>query len=59
MPWKSLEVSRTELGIIRLAGEEVDLFRLWRLVTQDAGGEGVRVHHLFVPHTPAFMTAHG
>ncbi|EJF66597.1 hypothetical protein DICSQDRAFT_46065 [Dichomitus squalens LYAD-421 SS1] len=41
MPWKSLEVSSTDLGVIRLAGKDVDLFRLWGLVTQHGGGQGV------------------
>ena len=57
MPWKSLEVSQTDLGVIRLAGKDVDLFRLWGLVTQHGGGQGVRIHHLFVPHTPVFTSA--
>ena len=36
-PWKALEPSSTELGAFKLAGKDVDLFRLWGLVFQ-AGG---------------------
>jgi SWI/SNF chromatin-remodeling complex subunit SWI1 len=36
-PWKALEPSPTEVGAFRLAGKDVDLFRLWGLVFQ-AGG---------------------
>jgi SWI/SNF chromatin-remodeling complex subunit SWI1 len=36
-PWKALEPSTTEVGAFRLAGKDVDLFRLWGLVFQ-AGG---------------------
>ncbi|KAI1797771.1 hypothetical protein LXA43DRAFT_876851 [Ganoderma leucocontextum] len=39
MPWKSLEVSPADLGVIRLAGKDVDLYRLWGLVTQNGGGQ--------------------
>jgi SWI/SNF chromatin-remodeling complex subunit SWI1 len=35
-PWKVLELS-TELGAFRLAGKDVDLFRLWGLVFQGGG----------------------
>jgi SWI/SNF chromatin-remodeling complex subunit SWI1 len=46
-PWKALEPSPTEIGAFRLAGKDVDLFRLWGLVFQ-AGGHAkvclVRLH---------------
>nr|VWO96783.1 ARID domain-containing protein [Ganoderma boninense] len=41
MPWKSLEVSSTDLGFIRLAGKDIDLYRLWGLVTGNGGGQAV------------------
>ena len=37
-PWRTLEVSNTELGVIRLAGKDVDLYKLWALVLQAGGG---------------------
>ncbi|KAI0361749.1 hypothetical protein OH77DRAFT_1492728 [Trametes cingulata] len=41
MPWKSLEVSPTDLGVVRLAGKDVDLFKLWTLIIQSGGGQKV------------------
>ncbi|KAI8995524.1 hypothetical protein BD414DRAFT_479785 [Trametes punicea] len=41
MPWKSLEVSPTDIGVIRLAGKDVDLFRLWTMIIQAGGGHKV------------------
>ncbi|RDX55986.1 hypothetical protein OH76DRAFT_586460 [Lentinus brumalis] len=38
MPWKSLEVSPADLGVVRLAGVDVDLFRLWGAILQHGGG---------------------
>lgn len=35
--WKALDVSPTDHGVIRLAGKEIDLYKLWALVYQ-AGG---------------------
>jgi SWI/SNF chromatin-remodeling complex subunit SWI1 len=52
-PWKSLEPSLTEVGAFRLAGKDVDLFRLWGLVFQ-AGGHA-KVCSL---STPISYTAH-
>ncbi|KAJ2955680.1 hypothetical protein NUW54_g14721 [Trametes sanguinea] len=49
MPWKSLEVSPTDLGIIRLAGKDVDLFKLWQLIIQAGGGQKVRSPSSLVP----------
>ena len=43
MPWKSLEVSPVDLGFIRLAGKDVDLFRLWGIVANMGGGAQVRL----------------
>ncbi|KAI0824277.1 hypothetical protein BC628DRAFT_1323107 [Trametes gibbosa] len=41
MPWKSLEVSPTDIGIVRLAGRDVDLYKLWGLILQAGGGQKV------------------
>ncbi|KAI0374281.1 hypothetical protein BV20DRAFT_935514 [Pilatotrama ljubarskyi] len=41
MPWKSLEVSPTDIGVVRLAGKDVDLFKLWTLIIQSGGGQKV------------------
>ncbi|KAH9857885.1 hypothetical protein C2E23DRAFT_718417 [Lenzites betulinus] len=41
MPWKSLEVSPTDIGIVRLAGKDVDLYKLWGLILQAGGGQKV------------------
>ena len=42
MPWKSLEVSPADLGVVRLAGVDVDLFKLWGTILQHGGGAAVR-----------------
>lgn len=61
MPWKSLEVSHTDLGVIRLAGKDVDLFRLWGIVLGYGGGQAVRVSTLISPcpllhaHSPSSL----
>lgn len=39
-PWKNLECS-SELGAFRLAGKDVDLFKLWGVVCQLGGGQKV------------------
>lgn len=38
--WKSLECS-TEVGAFRLAGKDVDLFKLWGIVSHFGGGQKV------------------
>ena len=40
-PWKFIEPSQTEIGSFRLAGKDVDLFKLWGLVLQAGGGTNV------------------
>lgn len=40
--WKMIEPSPTEVGSFRLAGKDVDLFKLWGLVLQHGGGAAVR-----------------
>ncbi|KAI0335418.1 hypothetical protein GY45DRAFT_1431031 [Cubamyces sp. BRFM 1775] len=41
MPWKSLEVSPTDIGIVRIAGKDVDLFKLWTMIIQAGGGHKI------------------
>lgn len=41
--WKILEPSTHEIGAFRLAGKDVDLFKLWGLVFQAGGHERVRL----------------
>ncbi|EKM60949.1 uncharacterized protein PHACADRAFT_83217 [Phanerochaete carnosa HHB-10118-sp] len=36
-PWRSLEVSNADLGVFRLAGKDIDIFRLWALVLSSGG----------------------
>ncbi|TFK57342.1 hypothetical protein OE88DRAFT_1651014 [Heliocybe sulcata] len=38
-PWKALDISQTDAGVIRVAGKEVDLFRLWTLVNGAGGAQ--------------------
>ena len=45
-PWRSLEISNTDIGVVRLAGKEVDLYKLWALVQQAGGGTKVCSSHL-------------
>ena len=40
--WKSLELSQTEPGSVRLAGKPVDLFKLWAAVNSGGGWAKVR-----------------
>lgn len=44
IPWKSLEINPNDVGIIKLAGKDIDLYKLWAMVFQ-AGG-GVKVRHI-------------
>ncbi|KAH9937577.1 uncharacterized protein B0H18DRAFT_1113394 [Fomitopsis serialis] len=46
-PWKPLDVSRADLGVIRLAGKDVDLYKLWVLVLQGGGGHKVNQQGLW------------
>ena len=41
-PWRSLEVSNADHGVIRLAGKDVDLYRFWAIVQQAGGSTKVR-----------------
>lgn len=42
-PWKNLEPSQTEVGAIRLAGKDFDLYKFFGIVFQTGGGMKVRV----------------
>lgn len=59
--WKALEPSPTEVGAFRLAGKDVDLFRLWGLVFQ-AGGHAkvclVRLHLSYHSLLTSIISAH-
>ena len=46
-PWKHLEPSQTEVGAIRLAGKDLDLYRFFGIVFQNGGGVKVRIS---LPH---------
>lgn len=50
-PWKNLEPSQTEVGAIRLAGKDFDLYKFFGIVFQTGGGMKVRISspHFFVP----------
>lgn len=39
--WQGIETSQTEVGVFRLAGKDVDLFKLWGAVFQAGGGAKV------------------
>ncbi|KAI0348643.1 hypothetical protein BDW22DRAFT_1404472 [Trametopsis cervina] len=41
-PWRTLDVSPADIGVVRLASRDVDLFKLWALVQQ--GGGSTKVH---------------
>lgn len=41
-PWKSLEVSNQDVGVVRIGGKDVDLYRLWGTVLQSGGSAKVR-----------------
>lgn len=42
-PWKNLEPSQTEVGAIRLAGKDFDLYKFFGIVFQNGGGMKVRI----------------
>lgn len=42
-PWKNLEPSQTEVGAIRLAGKDFDLYKFFGIVFQTGGGMRVRI----------------
>jgi SWI/SNF chromatin-remodeling complex subunit SWI1 len=39
--WNGIEISPHEPGFFRLAGKDVDVFKLWGLVFQNGGGAKV------------------
>jgi len=42
-PWRNLEPSQTEVGAIRLAGKDFDLYKFFGIVFQTGGGMKVRI----------------
>jgi SWI/SNF chromatin-remodeling complex subunit SWI1 len=40
-PWKSLDCPPGQLGVVRVGGKDIDLLRLWQLVTQLGGWQKV------------------
>ena len=40
-PWRSLDISNADVGIVRIAGKDVDLYRLWGIVLQGGGSAKV------------------
>ncbi|KAI0079582.1 hypothetical protein K474DRAFT_1591869 [Panus rudis PR-1116 ss-1] len=53
-PWRTLEVSSTDLGILRVAGKDVDLMKLWGLVIQAGGGIKVTQSNMWSQVVRAF-----
>lgn len=45
-PWRTLDISNTDVGVVRLAGKEVDLYKLWALVQQAGGSAKVRFSYI-------------
>lgn len=37
-PWKMLDISPVDHGLIRIAGKEVDMYKLWGIVFSNGGG---------------------
>jgi SWI/SNF chromatin-remodeling complex subunit SWI1 len=46
-PFAGLDV--TGVGVIRVAGKELDLFRVWHTLIKMGGTDAVGIHHLFKP----------
>lgn len=40
-PWRTLDVSTSDIGVVRLAGKDVDLFKFWALINQAGGSAKV------------------
>ncbi|KAH8100630.1 hypothetical protein BXZ70DRAFT_938118 [Cristinia sonorae] len=53
-PWRSLDVSPNEVGIVRLAGKDIDLFKLWALALQLGGGQKVSAQGMWGQLLPQF-----
>ncbi|THH34111.1 hypothetical protein EUX98_g10 [Antrodiella citrinella] len=53
-PWRSLDVSNNDLGMVRLAGKDIDLFKLWALVLQLGGGQKVSSQGMWAQLLPQF-----
>jgi SWI/SNF chromatin-remodeling complex subunit SWI1 len=55
-PWKNLEPSQTEVGAIRLAGKDFDLYKFFGIVFQNGGGVKVRIPSISYVVLRAHMT---
>ena len=55
-PWKNLEPSQTEVGAIRLAGKDFDLYKFFGIVFQNGGGVKVRISS---PHFSSLLLEAG
>ncbi|EMD41777.1 hypothetical protein CERSUDRAFT_110346 [Gelatoporia subvermispora B] len=53
-PWKSLEISPIDIGTVRLAGRDIDLFKLWGLVQQAGGSPKVTQQNMWNIFLPQF-----
>jgi SWI/SNF chromatin-remodeling complex subunit SWI1 len=49
-PWRQLEVSSADLGVIRLAGKDLDLYRFWGIVQQAGGSAKVCICSISFAH---------
>ncbi|EIW86580.1 hypothetical protein CONPUDRAFT_95221 [Coniophora puteana RWD-64-598 SS2] len=46
-PWKSLDCSSGEPGILRISGRDIDLLKLWSIVTSAGGGPKIASQNLW------------
>ncbi|KAI0704912.1 hypothetical protein BC835DRAFT_1315745 [Cytidiella melzeri] len=53
-PWRTLDVSNSDIGVVRLASRDVDVFRLWLLVQQAGGGVKVNEQGMWPQLLPHF-----
>ncbi|KAI0094715.1 hypothetical protein BDY19DRAFT_914190 [Irpex rosettiformis] len=53
-PWRTLDISSSDLGIVRLASRDVDLFKLWAFVQQAGGSAKINEQGLWQSLLPQF-----
>jgi SWI/SNF chromatin-remodeling complex subunit SWI1 len=51
-PWKAIKATPGDIGSFRLAGKDVDMFKLWGIVYQ--AGSGQMVSLSFIPSSSSF-----